>query len=124
MAFINSGGMRTSLEKGTIFFGDANSVLPFQNELIIFDIRGDKLLQAIESAISGSGPSLHHAGLKVTVDMRKPRNERILDVQIICRKCRIPVYEPLNLFQDYRVIAPDYVAYNTAAFKSFGRNHV
>lgn len=111
-------------------FGDAATILPFQHDLILFDIRGDKLLSAIELSISeteGSGLLLHHAGMKVTVNMRNPPNERLVGVQVLCRKCKVPTYEPLDMFKDYRIITSRYIAFNTGpyrAFRDYGKNRV
>lgn len=128
ISIINTGGIRTSLEKGKIYYGDAATVLPFEHDLIIFDIRGDKLLQVIESSVSeedGTGLLLHHSGMKVTVNMSNTPNERVLNVEILCRKCQIPIYEPIELFKYYRVITSRYITFNTGPYKGFlhGRNH-
>lgn len=126
---VNTGGIRTSLEKGDIIYGDAATILPFDHDLIIFDIRGDKLLQVIESSVSeldGTGLLLHFAGMKVTVNMKNPPNDRVMSVEVVCRKCQFPVYESIDLFQEYRVITSRYIAYNIGAYKGFlyGKNHM
>lgn len=48
VALTNGGGIRTSLEIGDITYGDMNSVFPFGNTVVTFDLTGADLLAALE----------------------------------------------------------------------------
>ena len=42
--------------------------------------------------------------------MTKPKGSKVVDIQVRCVKCQVPVYEPLNLFAVYKVILSSYMA--------------
>lgn len=48
IALTNGGGIRTSLEIGNITYGNINSVFPFGNTVVTFDITGADLLAALQ----------------------------------------------------------------------------
>lgn len=51
VALMNSGGIRSALNAGTITYGDAISVQPFNNTLTIVDLSGAELVEALESGV-------------------------------------------------------------------------
>lgn len=71
VALTNGGGIRTSLEIGDITYGNINSVFPFGNTVVTFDIKGADILAALEHgtkslpAASGGLPQV--AGLDYEV---------------------------------------------------------
>jgi 5'-nucleotidase / UDP-sugar diphosphatase len=48
VALTNGGGIRTSLEIGDITYGEINSVFPFGNTVVTFDIKGSDILEALQ----------------------------------------------------------------------------
>ena len=48
IAFVNGGGIRTSIEKGDITFGDIINVHPFGNMLTVIEVTGQQILDALE----------------------------------------------------------------------------
>lgn len=104
-------------------------VLPYENALIAFDIRGDKLLAALEYSVSENGSRqrnmLQVSGLKIIFNMTRPVGERIVSMKILCNSCSIPKYEPFDLFKNYRVIAQTFLANGADGFtwfRDFGTN--
>uniref|UniRef100_A0A336KUY8 apyrase n=1 Tax=Culicoides sonorensis TaxID=179676 RepID=A0A336KUY8_CULSO len=129
IAVQNAGGVRTSLSKGNLTYADLIAVLPFENELAVFELRGDKLLQALEYSVSKEGTTqsnmLQVSGMRNVFNFKNPPGERVESVHILCRKCKIPTYEPLNLFEDYRIAMPSFLADGGdgfSMFKEFGKN--
>ncbi|MER3496890.1 MAG: multifunctional 2',3'-cyclic-nucleotide 2'-phosphodiesterase/5'-nucleotidase/3'-nucleotidase, partial [Armatimonadota bacterium] len=47
VAFMNSGGVRANLEAGTITYGQASSILPFRNTLVLLDLTGAEIEAAL-----------------------------------------------------------------------------
>lgn len=47
VAFMNPGGVRANLEKGTITYGAASSILPFRNTIVLLDLTGQEILTAL-----------------------------------------------------------------------------
>ncbi|MBX2839200.1 MAG: 5'-nucleotidase/apyrase family protein [Gammaproteobacteria bacterium] len=87
IAIMNSGGIRASIDPGEVTMGEVLSVLPFQNTLSTFQLKGADLLSALENGVSqveevkGRFPQV--AGLKFSWDATKPANEgRIQSVMV------------------------------------------
>lgn len=87
------------------------------------------MLQALEYSVAKNGTSqsnmLQASGLRTVFKLKNPVGERVESVHALCRKCKIPTYEPLNLFEYYRVIMPSFLADGGDGFswfKEFGRN--
>lgn len=57
VALTNGGGIRTSVEKGDITYGELNAVLPFGNIVTKIKVTGEQIVQALEhgtSAVPGA----------------------------------------------------------------------
>ena len=87
IAIMNSGGLRASIDAGEVTMGEVLTVLPFQNTLATFKIKGTEVIAALENGVSqveevkGRFPQV--AGIKFKWDPSKPAGEgRIVDVQI------------------------------------------
>ena len=51
VAFTNSGGVRGGIAAGPITYGQAISVAPFSNTLVLLDLKGSELLEVLKSGI-------------------------------------------------------------------------
>lgn len=80
-AFQNPGGVRASIEPGTIRFSDVYRVMPFDNTIVTAPLTGAEVMQLLEEAV-GDGGFLHVAGLRYTADYQKPRGERVVEVTL------------------------------------------
>lgn len=87
IAIQNSGGLRASIDSGEITMGEVLTVLPFQNTLSTFQLKGSDLVAALENGVSqveevaGRFPQV--AGLKFSWDASKEANQgRIVDVMV------------------------------------------
>jgi len=87
VALMNSGGIRASMDSGEITMGDVLTVLPFQNTLSTFQLKGSDLIGALENGVSqveevkGRFPQV--AGVKFTWDSTVDANSgRIVEVLI------------------------------------------
>ena len=38
-----------------------------------------------------------------------PVNQRVVSLSMLCTKCRVPKYEPLDLEETYTVVMPSYI---------------
>ena len=47
VAFMNPGGVRANLDKGTITYGQASSILPFRNTITLMDLTGAEIETAL-----------------------------------------------------------------------------
>jgi 5'-nucleotidase len=87
IAIQNGGGLRASIDAGEITKGEVLTVLPFQNTLSTFELKGADVIAALENGVSqveeGGGRFPQVAGLKYTFDKSKPAGERISDVMVM-----------------------------------------
>ena len=86
MAIQNGGGLRASIDGGDVTMGEVVTVLPFQNTLSTFKLKGSDVVVALENGVSqieeGGGRFPQVAGLKFTVNTAKPAGERISDLMV------------------------------------------
>jgi 5'-nucleotidase / UDP-sugar diphosphatase len=83
LALMNSGGVRASIEPGDITFAEALVVQPFGNTLIVMDVTGAELRQAIEDSLAiGYGGLYVSRGVRYAIDFAKPVNQRVLSLTV------------------------------------------
>lgn len=86
IAIQNGGGLRASIDAGPVTMGEVLTVLPFQNSVATFQIKGVDLLAALENGASqiedGAGRFVQTAGLKYSFDRSKPAGSRIVSVEV------------------------------------------
>lgn len=105
-AFINVGGVRAAIEAGDITLGKANEVQPFRNTLMLMDLTGQQLKDALETPYSGQEPSggvlWPSAGTSYSVDMSRPAGARVFDIVV--------GGAPLELSKTYRLTFNNFTA--------------
>ena len=73
IGFINGGGVRQTIEKGDITYGDILSVLPFGNMLCVLEVTGQDVLDALEWGVRSvpdeNGSFLQVSGVSFEVDV-------------------------------------------------------
>ena len=86
IAIQNGGGLRASIDAGTVTMGEVLTVLPFQNTLASFQLKGSDIVAALENGVSqveeGAGRFPQVSGLKYTADLNKPAGSRITSVEV------------------------------------------
>jgi len=87
IALQNGGGLRASIGAGEVSMGDVLAVLPFQNTLATFNIKGSGIVAALENGVSqveeNGGRFPQVAGLRVRWDPKAPANGgRIRSVEV------------------------------------------
>lgn len=105
-AFMNAGGVRQSITAGEFTFGDAISIQPFGNTLVVLDLKGSELMAALEHGWPGpdgsGGMLIPSAGTSYTVDPHGQTGSRISNVII--------AGEHLDLEATYRVTLNSFTA--------------
>lgn len=87
IALGNGGGLRASLEAGTITLGDVLTVLPFQNKLYTMQLPGSAIVAALEHGVNGveegAGRFPQVAGLRFRLDTSvAPNAGRVSEVEV------------------------------------------
>lgn len=76
LAIINGGGIRTSIDKGEITYGEIISVFPFENQICVIEVTGQQILDALEwgaQAVPDEfGVFLQVAGMSFEIDISVP----------------------------------------------------
>jgi 5'-nucleotidase / UDP-sugar diphosphatase len=94
---MNQGGVRSAIDAGPITYGDAIAVQPFNNTLVVLDLTGTEIKQALES-----GKLLVSRGSSFTLAPDKPEGQRVSDVVI--------AGQPLDPAKVYRCTFNSFVA--------------
>lgn len=86
IAFLNGGGMRTSIPKGDITVEKVINVLPFGNTLVEKEIKGEDIKKIMEIAVGeypiqmGGFPQI--AGMKIKFDAKKEKGNKICEIKV------------------------------------------
>jgi 5'-nucleotidase len=95
IAVQNGGGLRASIEGGTVTKGDVLAVLPFQNTLATFNITGAGIVAALENGLSqieeqgGRFPQV--AGMRFSFDPALPAMGRVKQVEVRDGEAWVPI---------------------------------
>ncbi|XP_035534500.1 snake venom 5'-nucleotidase-like [Morone saxatilis] len=116
-AIFNGGGVRTSVDEttrnGSITMEDLISVLPFGGTFDLVQLKGSTLRKAFEHSVKRYGQStgefLQVSGFHVEFDLSKPPGHRVRSLSVLCTKCRVPHYEPVEDKTVYTVVLPSYM---------------
>lgn len=115
IALIAGGDIRASAKVGQLTELDLETVLPFENHLVVVKVPGKVLLQVLEHAVArysdivGRGEFLQMSGIHVTYDMSKEPQNRVASVSVMCSDCKIPSYKPLDFNKEYGIIVTSFV---------------
>ena len=94
IVILNRGGLRINLPKGDIKIGTIFELMPFENELALVTITGDKLLEVLPALADKPHPFL---GMKVEINAKKEVTATINNL-------------PINKTKNYNIITSDYLA--------------
>lgn len=118
VALTNGGGIRTQLEAGDITKKQLYSMLPFPNTLVVVEVTGEELKQALENGVSqveeGAGRFPQISGMSFTYNPAKPAGERVVDVQV--------GGEPLDPNRIYKVATNDFIAAGGDGYESLKKD--
>nr|CAD6408460.1 5'-nucleotidase [Rhizobium sp. Q54] len=124
ISIANSGGLRASIDAGEVTMGEVLTVLPFQNTIATFQLKGSDLLAALENGVgqieevAGRFPQV--AGMKYSFDKSRPVGERITDVQVK----EGDGFVPLDPEKTYGVVTNNYVRGGGDGYEVFATNAV
>uniref|UniRef100_A0A182M997 Apyrase n=1 Tax=Anopheles culicifacies TaxID=139723 RepID=A0A182M997_9DIPT len=120
----NDGGLRTSLNAGTLTYEDLVTAIPYENTVDTFDLRGQYLLDALEYSASryNTADVLQFSGLRVIFNLTRPAFQRVQQVDVRCRVCRIPRYEPLDPNATYRIAIAAWIGSGGNGYEMFGQH--
>lgn len=98
LAIMNKGGIRRDLPKGDITQGEIIMMQPFDNRIVVLDLKGEELLEALDVMGRRGGDGLSK-GMDVTFD---PKTGKTLSATLDGK--------PIDPDRTYRVATIDYLA--------------
>lgn len=102
VSFVNSGGVRAGLNKGTITYGNLITVEPFGNTIMLLDVTGAELLAIIDEGVGNGGEMIPSFGSSYSINPKAQPGQRVADVLIGGK--------PLDLQKIYKISLPDFTA--------------
>ncbi|PBB20046.1 bifunctional UDP-sugar hydrolase/5'-nucleotidase [Mesorhizobium sp. WSM4313] len=116
----NGGGLRASIDQGTVTMGEVLTVLPFQNTLATFKISGKDLVAGLENGLSqiedGAGRFPQVAGIKYSFDRSvAPNAGRVKSVEVM----ENGAWTPISPDKRYLVATNNYVRQGGDGYKVF-----
>ncbi|MQW88059.1 5'-nucleotidase C-terminal domain-containing protein [Sinorhizobium saheli] len=125
IAITNGGGLRASIDAGDVTMGEVITVLPFQNTVATFQLKGADIRAALENGVSqveeGGGRFPQVAGLKFSFDRSKPAGSRLVSVEVK----EGDAFKPLDPEKTYSLVSNNFMrggGDGYAVFKSKGEN--
>lgn len=94
-SFGTKGGLRTELQRGPITIGHLFELMPFENEIVILELTGEKVGELAQFIASTNGQPV--AGIRMDID-----NGRATDIRI--------GGQPLETDRTYKLVTYDYLA--------------
>ncbi|MBO8163805.1 MAG: 5'-nucleotidase C-terminal domain-containing protein [Brevibacillus sp.] len=114
VALTNGGGIRVQLPAGEITKKDLYSLLPFPNTLVVVEVTGEELKQALENGVSqveeGAGRFPQISGMSFVYNPDNPVGERVVEVKV--------GGEPLDPNKTYKVATNDFLASGGDGYES------
>lgn len=88
---------------------------------MLVEIPGSTIRRALEFGVSNlsSKKVMQHSGIKVIYDLSRNAYDRIVEIKVLCQKCSMPKYEPLNDTKIYKVSLTNYIADGGDGFTMF-----
>jgi len=100
---LNNGGLRTPLPKGEITRGKIFELMPFENEIVIVELSGDRMIELIEYVKTKSlMTNSRKAGVPVSGFRMAINNDKVKEVKI--------GNETFDQSKNYRIATSDYLA--------------
>src|SRR5690606_27839624 len=120
IAIQNGGGLRASIDAGEVSMGDVLSVLPFQNTMATFQLKGRDVIAALENGVSlveeGAGRFPQVAGLRFSWTRARPAGDgRIIKAEVM----EDGTWVPLDADKVYGVVTNNYMRSGGDGYKVF-----
>ncbi len=109
IAIQNGGGLRASIDAGPVTMGEVLTVLPFQNTLATFSLKGSDVIAALENGLSqveeGAGRFPQVGGMRYRWDPSAPAGSRVASVEV----AEGDGWAPLDPMRVYRVVSNNFM---------------
>ena len=115
IALLNGGSIRASIDSGPITVEDVFKTLPFDSKVVLIDITGKELFQALSRSVKGKrededGGFLHVSGIRFMIREHSVESVRVEEN-----------LTPIDPGKVYRVAVNDFLASGGDGYKIFAR---
>ncbi|MCO5150703.1 MULTISPECIES: 5'-nucleotidase C-terminal domain-containing protein [unclassified Shinella] len=121
IAITNGGGLRASIDGGPVSMGEVLSVLPFQNTVATFQLKGSDLVAALENGLGqieeGAGRFPQVSGMKYSFDKSKPAGSRVVSVEVKEGEA----FVPLDPAKTYGIVSNNYMRAGGDGYSVFAK---
>ncbi len=100
-AFMNLGGVRGTIQRGPITYRQVFTVMPFDNQVVTFECKGDFLKEIIETRVEGGRHGMLVSGAKVVYSKKRNDFDRVTKLEI--------QGEPWDPNKTYKVATTDFL---------------
>ena len=114
IGFTNPGGIRATLNRGALTYSDLVTTTPFENTVDSMELQGKYIREAMEFSVRyADSPSiLQVSGMRMTFNLTKPAYQRLTRLDVLCRICDVPAYEPIEEETWYRIVVNSFLPQN------------
>nr|WP_309085132.1 5'-nucleotidase C-terminal domain-containing protein [Chelativorans sp.] len=122
-AITNGGGLRASIDQGEVTMGEVLEVLPFQNTLATFQLKGSDVVASLESGVGqieeGAGRFPQVSGLRYTFDKSVAAGQgRIKQVEVQAEGG----WEPIDPNATYTIATNNFMRNGGDGYALFAQN--
>lgn len=135
IAFMNGGGIRASIDEGTITMGEILTTQPFGNTIATFALTGADVIAALENGVSQlelnangnvsrenlAGRFLQISGARYTIDPTQEPGSRIVSVEVMDENGE---YAPIDPEAVYDIVAINFIRTGGDGFTVFAENAI
>ena len=112
---LNAGGIRNSFEKGNLTQNDVIDTFPFRNSVEVVKVKGRTIWKMMENSVHDHNETVPHgrflqiSGMRVVINRKKPKFQRVVSIDVRCSRCEIPTYSPIDLDESYMVVTNNFL---------------
>lgn len=102
ICLLNNGGLRTPIMKGDVTRGMLFELMPFENELLVLDLKGDQMIELINYIVDRSTGSNSKTGVAIS-------GIRVVISEGLASEVMVGI-KKFDADKTYRVVTSDYLA--------------
>jgi 5'-nucleotidase len=107
MVIQNAGNLRCDIPRGDVTIGQVYELLPFGNTMVLFDLKGAEIKEALKAAIiKGDGSFPYTSGLRYTADLNEKDGAFFTSIEVQTKEGWVP----LNDSETYHIAANSFIA--------------
>lgn len=82
IAMQNSGGIQGNISSGTFTVGDLYTMLPFDNKVVLMNLKGEDILNILKISASRQRGVIQVSGLKYSFEHKSPQDYKLLSARL------------------------------------------